>query len=97
MKENLKVAVIGLGGVGGYFGYKLASKYKTSTNVNIAFIARGETYSRVAATGLLLISPEHTPEPVIPHTVRKEISGLDDTDIVLICVKAYDLREVCYN
>ncbi len=37
----MKIAVIGLGGVGGYFGGKLARKFRGSGEHEIIFFARG--------------------------------------------------------
>jgi ketopantoate reductase len=37
----VKIAVVGLGGVGGYFGGKIARKYAGSPEYGVVFIARG--------------------------------------------------------
>lgn len=39
-----QLAIIGLGGVGGYFGFKLAQKYASSNAVIVSFVARAQTY-----------------------------------------------------
>lgn len=39
--KNVKIAILGLGGVGGYYGGKLAKRYEDTPNVEIYFIARG--------------------------------------------------------
>jgi len=42
--SNLNVCVVGVGGVGGYFGEKLAHAFssKPDSSVNIFFVARGK-------------------------------------------------------
>ena len=40
-----KIGILGLGGVGGYFGGLLAKTYFKSDEVEIIFIARGETFN----------------------------------------------------
>ena len=39
---KFKIAIVGLGGVGGYFGGRLAAFYQNDENVEIYFMARGE-------------------------------------------------------
>lgn len=38
----IRIAIVGLGGVGGFIGGLLAHKYKNSGNIEITFICRGE-------------------------------------------------------
>lgn len=92
-----QIAIVGLGGVGGYFGFKLAQTYAVDPVVSIAFVARGETYRIVASNGLTLDSPEH-PDPVChPEVLVENTYQLDHTDIFMICVKEYDLEKVCQS
>ena len=57
MKKS--ITVIGLGGVGGYFGFKLAQTYNIPPNITITFVARNETYNIIKDKGLTLLSAEH--------------------------------------
>jgi 2-dehydropantoate 2-reductase len=41
MSDKIRIAVLGIGGVGGYFGGLLAKKYAHSDAYEIIFIARG--------------------------------------------------------
>ena len=43
-----RIGILGLGGVGGYFGGLLAKAYAKSDSIEIIFIARGETLKVVA-------------------------------------------------
>ena len=50
----MRVAVVGLGGVGGYLGGKLARKYAGSREHTVIFIARGAHLAAIRKEGLLL-------------------------------------------
>ncbi|REC47454.1 ketopantoate reductase family protein [Chryseobacterium pennipullorum] len=89
------IAVVGLGGVGGYFGFKISQANEASAKYTISFIARGETYDRVKENGLILLSPEHEAHTTHPDILEKNISSIQRPDLVLICVKEYDLENVC--
>ncbi|MDR6923686.1 MULTISPECIES: ketopantoate reductase family protein [Chryseobacterium] len=89
------IVIIGLGGVGGYFGFKINQYNETSKQYKITFTARGETYEKVKENGLILLSPEHSVAHTFPDTVEQQISSIKDPDLILICVKEYDLENVC--
>src|SRR5688572_6348824 len=95
--KTTAISIIGLGGVGGYFGFKLAQKYRGTANVSITFIARGATYEVVKKNGLTLFSPEHKNTIAIPDKILKSVNELHVADLVVICVKEYDLEEVCMD
>ena len=90
-----ELAVIGLGGVGGYFGFKLAQHYAHSAMVRTTFVARGATYPVVSANGLRLHSPEHPNGSARPARVLESVAELGAVDLLLLCVKEYDLEDVC--
>ncbi len=89
------IVVVGLGGVGGYFGFKINQANEISGKYNISFVARGETYEKVKQNGLTLLSPEHSNPKTHPDTILQNISDIKNPDLVLICVKEYDLENVC--
>ncbi|TZF93754.1 2-dehydropantoate 2-reductase [Chryseobacterium panacisoli] len=89
------IVVVGLGGVGGYFGFKINQANETSGKYTVSFVARGETYKKVKENGLTLISPEHFNSQTHPDAVQENISDIQNPDLVLICVKEYDLENVC--
>ncbi|KFF11358.1 2-dehydropantoate 2-reductase [Chryseobacterium soli] len=89
------VVIAGLGGVGGYFGFKINQTNETLQHHTISFIARGETYKKVKEEGLTLLSPEHPVSQTHPDAVVQHISEIKNPDLVLICVKEYDLENVC--
>lgn len=92
-KKN--IAVIGLGGVGGYFGFKINQANKQNQQYRVSFVARGKTYDRVKENGLTLLSPEHTMSITRPGAIFENISDLSKPDLIFVCVKEYDLENVC--
>ncbi|MEO5777305.1 MAG: 2-dehydropantoate 2-reductase [Flavobacterium sp.] len=95
MKKS--ITVIGLGGVGGYFGFKLAQTYSVSPDVSITFVARNETYTIVKDKGLTLLSAEHPNSSAYPNNLINNLHDLPVSDLVLLCVKEYDLEAVCVS
>lgn len=93
--NSKKITLIGLGGVGGYFGFKIAEHIKDNPNYEITFVARNETYEIVKEKGLTLLSPEHKQAIVKPNKIIQNIDEIEKSDLILICVKEYDLENVC--
>lgn len=89
-KSKFKIAVVGIGGVGGYVGGRLAARFENSKEVEIGLIARGENEKAIRANGLKLITPEGE-QLVRPRLTT--ISEIGDADLVLLCTKEYDLEE----
>lgn len=88
----MKAAVVGIGGVGGYYGGKLAAKYANTAQHQIIFIARGEHLKAIQRQGLRLITVEGNftavPALATDHPPKAELF-----DLVLVCVKSYGLEE----
>ena len=93
---TLNVCVVGVGGVGGYFGGKLAHAFPSIPNspVNIFFVARGKHLEAIERNGLVLKSPEFGTIICRPALATERISNLPQIDVFLICVKGYDLMDV---
>lgn len=97
MMSKKHVVVIGLGGVGGYFGFKISQFSELNKFHKIIFVARGETFTVVNKNGLTLWSPEHQNSVTRPDTVIDNLQDIEKPDLVLICVKEYDLENVCHQ
>ncbi|WP_344766345.1 2-dehydropantoate 2-reductase [Pedobacter ginsengiterrae] len=93
--ENKNITVIGTGGVGGYFGFKLCQYIKNLPAYSITLVARGLTYEAIKENGLTLISPENPGAPVRPDRIIESLEEVEPSDLILICVKEYDLEKVC--
>lgn len=87
----MKIAVVGLGGVGGYFGGKLARKYAGSPEHTVAFIARGGHLAAVRRDGLLLKTVDGECR-VTPDLATDRAAEAGPSDLVLFCVKEYDME-----
>ena len=88
---TLRLLVVGIGGVGGFFGGLLARRYEHDPAVEIRFLARGENLARIRENGLRVIDPggEFTTRPALA-TDDGEAAG--PADVVLLCTKSYDLE-----
>jgi len=79
----MRVAVLGAGGIGGYYGARLAK-----AGHDVVFIARGAHLEAMQERGLTVRTPEG--ESTLPVVAVADPRGLDPVDLVLFCVKAYD-------
>lgn len=82
----MRIAVYGAGGVGGYFGARLAA-----AGNEVVFIARGAHGAAMAASGLQVRSPVGDLH-LQPVTVAEDPMALAPLDLVMLCVKLYDLE-----
>jgi len=85
----MKIAVVGIGGVGGYYGGRLAKHYHLDGNTEIVFIARGGQLTAIRNQGLRLLHAggEFTVQPDMATDVPEGAIF----DMVLFCVKSYSL------
>ena len=84
---SLKIAVMGAGGIGGYYGGRLAA-----AGADVTFIARGAHLAAMQKGGLRIISPlgdAHV--PIVKAT--DDPGSIGPVDIVMFCVKLYDVDE----
>ncbi len=79
----MRIAVIGAGGVGGYFGGLLARE-----GHKVTFVARGEHGATLRRTGLRVHSVHGDFE--LPVSCVETPGEAGTADIVLFCVKSYD-------
>ena len=86
----MNIAVIGIGGVGGYFGGKLTQLLKDDKSLNIYFIARNQHLREIQENGLILDSDDG--EFICrPTKATDNIAELPMLNLCLVCVKGYDL------
>jgi 2-dehydropantoate 2-reductase len=80
----MRIAVMGTGAVGGYFGAKLAG-----AGHEVAFVARGKHLEAMRRTGLRIDSPSgelHIRDSLFTSNPAE----FGTADLVLFCVKSYD-------
>ncbi len=84
----MKIAIIGSGGVGGYFGGKLAN-----AGLDVAFLARGEHLKAIKANGLSVksILGDFKVDAV---KVTNKIQEIGYVDLIILGVKAWQIKEV---
>jgi 2-dehydropantoate 2-reductase len=92
MSNKYRIAILGIGGVGGFIGGKLAACYKNSDNVEVIFIARGNHLKAIKENGLKVITSE-TEMIVHPHLATDDPQQVGLVDLVLCCTKTYHLEE----
>ena len=88
----IKIAFSGIGGVGGYYGGKLAAYYQNSDTVGIYFISRGKNLETIRQNGLRIQTRDTLTEarPALA-TDRPEDIGV--VDYLFCTTKSYDLEE----
>ena len=96
MNKKFRIAIAGIGGVGGFIGGKLAARFKPGGDIEIIFIARGENERVIKARGLKLITSdgEHV---VYPSVVTHDTQEVGAIDLVIVCTKSYDLENIIYQ
>lgn len=87
-----RIAILGLGGVGGYFGGLLAKAYQKSDDVEIIFIARGETQKAIIENGLKIVTDD-SETVVYPNLVSNNASEIGQLDYLICATKTYDIEE----
>ncbi len=78
----MRILVLGAGGIGGYFGGRLAE-----AGTDVTFLVRPARAARLAETGLVV----HSPHGDIVRPVRTVTEASAGYDLVLLTCKAYDL------
>src|SRR5215510_7106081 len=83
----MRVAIFGTGGVGGYFGARLAA-----SGVEVVFIARGAHLEAIRTRGLRL---ESVQGDVLVHPAQASDSPTEvgQVDVVLLGVKTWQVAE----
>jgi 2-dehydropantoate 2-reductase len=84
----MKFAIIGAGGVGGYFGGKLAH-----AGADVAFLARGSHLQAIRERGLEITGPGDG-FVVRRVTATDDPAALGAVDVVLVAVKTWQLPEL---
>lgn len=80
----MRIAVMGTGGMGGYYGGLLAA-----TGQEVTFIARGAHLEAIRSNGLRVIGPRGDVH-IDPAQATDDPGTVNPVDVVLFCVKLYD-------
>lgn len=92
MDKNLKITVVGAGGIGGFIGGMIAKHFPHTT-----IVARGKRGEALKKDGLVLHS-EYKGDQVIALK-EDQVAGIateikEVQDVIFVCVKTYSLEEV---
>lgn len=93
--ELNQIVVYGTGGVGGYFGGLMAQgiNRRSAGSRQINFIARGDHLKVIQEKGLTVKTGDGKEFRAFPNTASDDPSPLPPVDLLLLCVKGYDLDE----
>jgi ketopantoate reductase len=81
----MRIAIVGSGAVGGYFGGRLAE-----AGADVTFLARGAHLEAMRARGLRITSPKG--DVHLPHVqTAGDTRDVGPVDVVLFAVKLYDM------
>lgn len=83
----MRIVIFGTGGVGGYFGARLAQ-----AGEDVTFIARGEHLAAIKANGLKVDSSSGD-FVVYPAKATDDVREVGETDLVILGVKAWQVPE----
>lgn len=84
----MKIAIIGTGGVGGYFGAKLVQ-----AGYDVTFLARGEHLRAIQNKGLTvksILGDFHVNDLKATDTIRE----IGQADLIILGVKAWQIKEI---
>jgi len=87
-----KILIVGIGGIGGYFGGLLSRLSESSTQLSIYFMARGQNLLAIQSQGLHIKTPQ---EEFTAHSALASDNPLDfgQVDYIILCTKSYDLEQ----
>ncbi len=88
--RDKRIAIIGVGGVGGFLAGMLVQKFP-----HVTLVARGERGRAIRERGLILHSEYKGEKTGRPEHVVGAVRLLEPQDYIFICVKNYSLEEVC--
>ena len=81
----MKIAVVGVGGLGGYIGGRLAQ-----SGQDVTFLARGQRLATLHQNGLQVRSPDGD-FVIRPVQATDDPATVGPVDLILFCVKTYDV------
>ena len=83
----MRIVVLGAGGVGGYFGGRLAA-----AGSDVTFVARGAHLNAIKASGRRIVSP--LADVVVEAKAVDDIAAIDAADLIIVAVKLWDTEIV---
>lgn len=85
----MRIAMMGSGGIGGYFGARLAD-----AGADVSFIARGRHLAAMKGTGLRIESRDMGDTVIEPVQATDDPASIGTVDYVIVGVKLWDTEDV---
>lgn len=89
-RDRIRIAVVGLGGVGGYLAGVLGQMFP-----HLTVVARGARKKAVEENGIVVHGDFSGELVTRPEAVVSDASLLGTQDVIFICVKNYSLEQAC--
>jgi len=89
----MKIAILGVGGVGGYFGAKIC-RAREASGAEVYFLARGAHLEALRDRGLTVRTSSEGELRCRPTLATADVEELPPLDACLVCVKGYDLERL---
>jgi 2-dehydropantoate 2-reductase len=87
-EANVQIAMLGAGGVGGYYGAVLAR-----AGQDVSLLARGEHLAAIRQRGLEVREPEGEPWTV-SVAAHETATDMPDAEVAFVAVKSYSLQSI---
>ena len=89
----MRIAVVGIGGIGGYVGGRLANRFPPDSEHEVLFVEkRADHLEAIQKDGLQLLAKDGD-ATVRPSLATNDPGELGIVDVALLCTKGYDLVE----
>jgi 2-dehydropantoate 2-reductase len=88
----LKIAIIGVGAIGGFVGIRLAL-----AGEDVTFIARGANLEALRSRGIRLIGADGAEEAVPSVRATEDYAAAGPQDVVILAMKAHQVEAVCLD
>jgi len=89
-KAKIKIAFVGLGGVGGYYGGLVSHYAEKDPDIAVCFVARGEHLKAIREHGLK-VSDEKQSFITRPTIATDKVEDIGKVDYIVLATKSYDL------
>lgn len=91
--SKTKIAIVGLGGVGAYYGGLLSRFAEKENSLEVSFLVRGENLKKIGEDGLKVVvgKKEFVTRPAL---ATDQASAIGPVDYVIMATKSYDLDAI---
>src|SRR5690606_16682459 len=86
----MNIGILGMGGIGGFIGAKLAKYYDNDEETKIIFICRHKTKDAISKNGLSLVTDTNTIKSK-PYLVSDHPGEIGLLDMLIVATKSYSL------